>query len=350
MSSRRTRRHVTIREVAERAGVSAQTVSRVLNGRPDVSRETRTRVQQMMAEMGYAPNVIARNLSRGRSYTLGVVTAGLKFIGPSRTLNAITRQAEDEGYTLLLKELPSFATDHVQPILGSLLSNRVDGIIWAVPEVGRNRDWLADDPLLPPVPILFATMAERRGLASISIDNYLGGRIATEHLLQQGYRHIGHISGPLDWWEARQRKQGWCDALVEAGMQPEARAASEGNWSSASGVAAFRDLLDQYPEMDAVFVANDQMALSVLYVALQEGIRVPQDLGVVGFDNLPESAYYFPPLTSVDQDLHQLGCQAVKEIVRIIEARRREEPASEPVPVVLTPQLVIRESSIRRPC
>jgi len=233
----------------------------------------------------------------------------------------------------------------VQPILDSLVSNRVDGIIWAVPEVGSNRDWLAGEHPVFAVPMLFLTMEQRNGLARISVDNYLGGRLATAHLLKRGYRHIGHISGPSSWWEVRQRRQGWRDALAEAGIEAEERSVAEGDWSPASGVQAFRQLREQYPEMDAVFVANDQMALSILSLCLREGVRVPQDLGVVGFDNIPEAAFAFPPLTSVDQDLRQLGRQAVKRIVRIIRTQREEEAEPEPVSSVLSPQLVVRESS-----
>ncbi len=300
-----------------------------------------------MAEMAYAPNVIARNLSLGHSRSLGVVTAGLNLMGPSRTLNAITSQTEEEGYTVLLKELPSFDSDRVRRILDALLSNRVDGIIWAVPEVGSNRDWLEDEHLVSTVPMLFLTMAPRPGLASISVDNRMGARLATQHLLSQGYRRIGHISGPLDWWEARQRKAGWQQALAAAGMDEEARFTAEGNWSSASGEVAFLRLRAQYPEMDAVFVGNDQMALSVLRGASRHGLCVPDDLGVVGFDDLPESAYYRPSLTSVQHDLHQLGQRAVKELVRVIEARRDEEPAPEPASLTLPASLVVRESSAR---
>jgi len=203
MTPKETGRHVTFRQVAERAGVSAQTVSRVLNEKPDVARETRAKVRRTIAEMGYAPNVIARNLSLGRSRCLGIVTAGLDLMGPSRTLKAITSQAEEEGYTLLLKELPSLDTDRFRSTLDTLLSNRVDGIIWAVPEVGHNRDWLRDEDAVSRIPMLFLTMEPRDRLTTISVDNRQGARLATDHLLSRGYRHIGHISGPLNWWEAR---------------------------------------------------------------------------------------------------------------------------------------------------
>jgi LacI family transcriptional regulator len=343
------RKKVTIRDVAAAAGVSHQTVSRVINNRPDVAEETRRRVRQVIEELSYQPSAIARSLIQQRSYTLGVVIAGLKYVGPSRTINGITKQAEGMGYTLLLKELPRFDTNDIQPLLNSLRARQVDGIIWAVPEVGSNRDWLQSQPPELPIPIIFLTMQTRSDLFIVSVDNYTGGRTATEHLLEQGYRHIGHISGPLDWWEARQRKAGWQDALSEIGIQVADHHWESGNWSSASGEKAIRKLLDGYPEMEAVFVANDQMALSVLQVACEKGLQVPQDLAVVGFDGIPETAYYWPPLTTVYQDQQKLGGTAVRELVQIIEANQQDKAVIEPKTILLQPELIVRESSVPKP-
>jgi LacI family transcriptional regulator len=337
---------ITIRDVAAAAGVSRQTISRVLNDKPDVANETRQRVWQVIEELGYQPSAIARSLTNQRSLALGVVTAGLKFVGPSRTLNGITKQAEEMGYTLLLKEMPSFDTNHVQPILNSLLARQVDGIIWAVPEVGSNRDWVQNQSAGLTVPIIFLTMQTRPELHIVVIDNYMGGRTATEHLLEQGYRHIGHISGPLDWWEARQRKASWQDTLFEAGIQVAEHHWESGNWSSTSGEQAIRRLLDRYPEMDAVFVGNDQMALGVLQVMCQKRLQVPQDVAIVGFDGIPEAAYYCPPLTTVCQDQQKLGCIAVRELVHVIEARQQGKAEVEPQTISLEPELIVRESSI----
>jgi len=318
----------------------------VLNDRPDVADETRDRIWQIIEELNYQPSAIARSLIRQRSLTLGIVTAGLKYVGPSRTLNGITKQAEDLGYTLLLKELPHFLTNDIQPLLNSLLERRVDGIIWAVPEVGDNRAWLEDRPGGLSVPMILLTMQPRPGLPIVAVDNYAGGCMATEQLLKQGYRHVGHISGPLDWWEARQRKAGWRDTLLAASVPEAELYAEEGTWSSASGERAIGRLLAKYPEMDAVFVGNDQMALSVLQTACRRGIEVPKDLAVVGFDDLPEAAHYWPPLTTVRQDLRSLGCTAVHELVQAIEASRQNPGAFEAKSISLCPKLIVRESSI----
>jgi DNA-binding LacI/PurR family transcriptional regulator len=188
-------------------------------------------------------------------------------------------------------------------------------------------------------------MEHREGISIVSIDNYMGGKIATEHLLGLGHQRIAHISGPLDWWESCQRKMGWHDALEAAGIQPEDHFCVEGTWSPRSGERAFRVLLDQYPEMDSVFVANDQMALSVLQVACKENIKIPNDLAVVGFDNISEAAYFWPPLTTLHQNLQNLGCTAVKELISAIRASRDDQLDIETKNLFLKPELIIRQST-----
>jgi len=339
------KRRVTIRDVAVAAGVSHQTVSRVINDRPDVAEETRQRVLGVIERLDYQPSAIARSLIQQRSFALGVVTAGLQYVGPSRALSGIAQQAEQMGYALLLKVLPQFDAGDIQPLFNSLIARRVDGIIWAVPEVGSNRDWLRSRLPELPLPMVFLTMQPRPDLTIITIDNYSGGRMATEHLLAQGHRRIGHISGPLDWLESRQRKAAWKDALQDAGIEVLDQHCESGNWSPASGEEAVRRLLARYPGMDAVFVSNDQMALAVLHFAGQKGLRVPQDLAVVGFDAIAESAYYRPSLTTVYQNLESTGSTAVRELVRLIEAARAGGEALRPKTISLQPELVIRESS-----
>ncbi len=339
-------RRITIKHVAQLARVSTQTVSRVINNRPDVAPDTRQKILDIIKQLNYRPSELARSLIHRRSYTLGVVTAGLKYIGPNRTLNGITMKAEELGYAVFLKELPSFSVENAQPILQFLLGRHVDGILWAVQEVGNNRDWLDEGLNNLPVPILFLTMAARPGVPMLSIDNFAGGMLATQHLLDAGYQHIAHLSGPLDWWEARQRKQGWQASLEKAGHRVEERFSVEGNWSSSSAQPAITQLLSSYPEMDAVFVANDQMALTVLHMAYERGIRVPFDFAVVGFDDIAESAYFCPALSTINQNQHQLGCLAVQQLVHKVEAAYRNESV-EPGNTLLMPELVIRKSSMK---
>jgi LacI family transcriptional regulator len=340
-----TKKKTTIYEVAKEAGVSRQTVSRVLNNRPDVSRETRKRIKDVIERLEYHPSAIARSLSSPKSYTLGVVTAGLKYIGPSRTLSGITRGAEELGYGLLLKELASFSANNVQPLLRWFHAHRVDGIIWAAPEIGDNRSWLGDLSSELSIPVIFLTMEKREDVSIVTVDNDWGGKLATEHLIGLGRTKIGHISGPLDWWEACQRKQAWEHILTNAGLPADERMWVEGNWSSRSGKIAIEELLTKFPEMDAIFVGNDQMALSVLQTAAEQGIRVPDDLAVIGFDGIPESEFYSPPLSTVYQNQDELGRVAVQELVRLVDEKLKDEEVIQPSQISLKPELIVRAST-----
>ena len=340
---------VTILQVAQEAGVSTQTVSRVINDRPDVAPETRRRVKEAVARLGYRPNALARGLSQQRSHTIGVVAVAWEYYGPLRFLVGIEGQIRAMGYNLLLDLLHHPENENVEQILYRLLSNQVDGIIWAVPEIGNNRAWLNRAAMNLPVPAVYLSMGSRPDMIDISIDNREGGRIATAHLVSQGYEKIGLVTGPTDWWEARQRRLGWQEALQAVGLPAETNQVVEGNWSASSGRQGLLHLLEKFPEMEAVFASNDQMALGVLQAAHMHGLRVPEDLGVVGFDNIPESAFYWPALSTVNQPLLELGWTAVKQLSMLVEAFHRGEPVEPCNPTLLAPELVVRASSIRLP-
>jgi LacI family transcriptional regulator len=340
------RKRVTIKDVAQAAGVSTQTVSRVMNNFSYVSGETRQRVETVVGQLGYHPSTLARSLSQQRSYTLGIVTFGLKYIGPSRTLNGVADKADELGYMLLMKELDNFNINRIDDVIDSLLARQVDGILWVAPEIGDNHAWVDERLENIPVPVLFTATQPRDGIPSVSTDNFQGGVMAIQHLLDCGRKKIGHISGPLSWWEAEERKRGWRETLDAVGLDASEQHCVEGNWSSASGEQAFIHLLEAFPDMDAVFVANDQMSLGVLREANRLGLRVPEQLAVIGFDNIPESAYFYPSLTTIFQDLQLLGEQAVQNIVQMIQARQENRPISAQSRFI-QPTLVVRESTKR---
>ena len=343
MMTRKRLRKTTIKDVAQACSVSTQTVSRVINKRPDVSSETREAVEKAIAEMGYQPSALARSLVQQRSYTLGVITAGLKYTGVSQTLNGITEQSENSDYALLIKELPRFDTPDIVPVIESLMARHVEGIIFAGPEWNENVKIAQSQlPSFCP-PIIFLKCQPNPNYTTIAIDNYGGAREAVEHLLSLGRRHIGLITGPLEWLEARQRKQGWEDALKSVGIEVTPQKWALGNWSSASGEAAFAELMEKYANMNAVFASNDQMALGALHYAHARGIRVPDDLAVIGFDNLAESPYFTPALTTVEQPLRELGILAVKTLLGQIEGTTGGATQS----ISLAARLVIRESTPR---
>jgi len=336
---------VTIKDVAEAAGVSVMTVSRVINDRPDVSRGTRRHIQAIIDEMGYKPSTVAQSLIRGRSNTLGVVSTGIKYFGPSRTLAGIEQQINELGYSLLLNLLYDAEHDRGEASLNSLLARQVDGILWAVPEIGSNREWLCERAREIDTPVVFLNMEPRDQSVMAAVNNYQGGRLATEHLLAKGYRRIGIIAGPVTWWEAQQREMGWRDALQEAGAGDNLDGLwVAGDWTPSSGETGLRQLLEQSPDLDAVFASNDQMALGTLQAARQAGRRVPGDLGVVGFDDIPEAAYFYPPLTTIRQNLVEMGREAVRLLIGVLQAQQQEESFSPEVRWI-TPELVVRESS-----
>jgi LacI family transcriptional regulator len=336
---------ITIRDVAAVAGVSRQTVSRVLNAKPDVAPDTRQRILDIIEQLGYRPSSIARSLTQGRSFTLGVVSYGVQYFGPSHTLVGIEHQANELGYTLLLGLMRQPEISGVQ-LLHDMLSYHVDGLIWAVSEIGNNRDWMQREICGLTAPVVFLDTQPCPNLSVVNVDNRRGGYLATKHLLAQGYRNIGLITGPLAWWSARQRRLGWQDALEEANLPIENSLIVEGTWSARSGERGVSQLLEQRPDVESLFACNDQMALGALNAARKVGRRVAEDLAVVGFDDAPEAAFFCPPLSTVRQNLDELGRCAVRELDRLIQARQQGQADIESQTITLQPELIIRESSI----
>lgn len=338
--------HATLRDVAELSGVSVKTVSRVVNNQENIAAATQARVRAALKELDYRPNILARSLIHQRSNTLAVVAWGMDYFGPSRAVVGIEQQAHTLGYSLFLSLIGEPRLDDRDRILGPLIDRRVDGIIWAVPEVGDNRAWLMSADLAQLPPIIFLFNEPRPGVATAIGDNRGGAREATQHLLDQGRRKIGIITGPLATWEARERYAGWQQALSQVGQTPSRAWVAEGEWSAESGAAGMRQLFEATPDLDAVYACSDQIALGALGMATRLGRQVPRDLAIVGYDNSPESAFFMPPLTTVDQQLNAMGRAAVQMLVEMIEARRSGGPL-EPAPVrVIAPELIVRASSV----
>jgi LacI family transcriptional regulator len=333
-------REVTIHDIARMCGVSAQTVSRVINNRPDVSPATRGAVLAAIASVGFRPNAVARSLAHRRSWTIGVIASGLGHFGVAETLTAITDASEASGYAVLVKEFGGVETRDVLPLIEFLVVRQVEGIICFTPQLHFDASTLAVGLPASCPPIVFVKPGETSDYPSISIDSFSGASVATRHLIALGRRRIAHLGGPAEWREAQDRRDGWLAALEEAGLPPGASVA--GDWSSASGEIAFRRMLEIQPDMDGVVVGNDQMALGALLVAHRNGIRVPEDLAVIGFDGVPESAQYIPPLTTIEQPLHEQGRQAVDRLLREINGEAR---SADELKVVLQPRLLVRESA-----
>ena len=335
---------ITIKDVARIAGVSTQTVSRVLNNRSDVSIATRERVQKIIESLGYSPNVFARNLSRGRSNTIGVIGYGLVYYGSSSVLSGIEGKINELGYSLTLSLIDRFDPLRIENIIYDLLSRRVEGIIWAVPAIIEYFDWLAEKFSNFQTPVVYVNKVQTEADFVSALDNRQGGKLATEYLMKQGYARIGIITGPNGWWEAHERLAGWRDVVTSAGYKNIEQLIIEGDWNPPSGEAGLKSLLARDPEVDAIFVCNDQMALGAMQAARSMGLKIPADLGIVGFDDIPEAAYFYPSLTTIRQDARKLGGMAVIQINEIIQAQQKRENLN-PYNSCLDPLLIIRKSA-----
>ena len=331
---------ITIREIARMCGVSTQTVSRVINERPDVSPETRLAVAAAIAATGFRPSAVARSLVQRRSHTIGVVVAGLRYFGVAQTLNGITEEAQAAGYGVLLKEIESTETVDIGPVIEFMIAHRVEAIIFAAPQLGTNIARARSQVPTASPPTIFLKSEPSPDHSTILIDNRDGARQATAHLLALGRRRIGHIAGPSPWSEARDRRDGWDATLRDAGVEPGPVVA--GTWSPASGEEAFERMLAVAPDIDGIFVANDQMAVGVIRAAHARGIAIPDAIAIVGFDGLDEAAHITPSLTTVVQPLYELGELGVREVLAVAN----DAPGPGAVrSLTLSTQLVIRESA-----
>jgi DNA-binding LacI/PurR family transcriptional regulator len=321
-------------DVAKLAGVSHQTVSRVLHDSPHVRSQTRERVLEAMRSLDYRPNPVARALVTGRSRTLGVVFFDTTLFGPASTLVGIEQAAHDANYFVSIVSVRSVDRPSMLGALERLREQGVDGAIVIAPQVSAAA---ALEDLPPGLFVVAAEAGPERGVPVVTVDQFAGAVAATEHLLALGHETVWHLAGPADWLEAGDRVAGWRFALAAAGAQaPEPLV---GDWSPRSGYELGARLADDVAP-SAIFVANDQMALGLLRAFHERGVEVPRDCSVVGFDDVPEAAYYLPPLTTVRQDFAEVGRRSLHVLLSHL---RGEEPP--PQRVTVPPRLVERASS-----
>lgn len=342
----RARRPAVMTDVARLAGVSHQTVSRVINGHPRVRPETRDRVVRAMAELSYRPNAMARALASRRSRVLGVVSFDTILFGPASTLLGIERAARAAGYGISIVTLEKVDRRGVLSAVEALDAQGVDGIIIIAPQMAAAA---ALHSLPPGMAAVAVEAGQDSGLPSVAVDQVAGARLAVRHLLELGHWTVWHIAGPSDWLEAGDRIIGWRQTLEEAGAAAPPIIA--GDWSARSGYAAGTALAGN-PDVTAVFVANDQMALGLLRALHERGVRVPTDISVVGFDDIPEAEFMLPPLTTVRQDFDEVGRRGMATLLRLLDAARREAgPPCTALPstVPIEPTLVIRQSTAAPP-
>ena len=330
------RRRPVITDVARLADVSHQTVSRVLNDSPHVRAVTRERVLAAINLLGYRPSSAAQALVTGRSRTLGVVSIDTSQFGPASTLIGIERAAHQAGYFVSIMTLKSSEPDGVEAAIDRLQRQGVDGILVVVSQ----QSMIAKLARLPTtIPIVAVQGDGNSAMPSIAAAQTEGAARATEYLLSLGHRTVWHVSGPADWVEAQQRVRGWQESLEASGAPVPP--VIEGDWTPGSG---YRHglVLARDPDVTAIFAANDQMALGVLRALHECGRSVPADVSVVGFDDLPEAAYFTPPLTTMRQDFFELGRSSLHVLLDELEGGHGKH-----VRVTVPVELIVRDSTTR---
>lgn len=320
--------------VARLAGVSHQTVSRVINGGDKVAPETRARVEEAMRLLDYRPSSVARALVTGRSRTIGVIGFNTTLYGPASTMYGIERAAYEAHYLTSVVSMPELDRDSVLTASERLRRHNVEGMLAVAPHQAAIA---AVSQLSAQVPIVCVEAGPESIIASVQVDQRGGACAATEHLLELGHTDVLHIAGPRDWQEAEIRLEGWRDTLLAAGSAPAPP--MFGDWSSASGYH-FGAEIARRPGVSAVFCSNDQMALGLLRALTEAGRRVPEDISVVGFDATPESGFFNPPLTTVRQDFIEVGREGFRLLLRLIDAQAPVERQ-----VVIPFELIVRRST-----
>lgn len=331
------RPRTTIRDVAANAGVSHQTVSRVINGSEAVRPETRRRVEEAIARLGFRPDAIARSMARGRTGYLACFSPNLTDYTFASIIDGAEREARELGYFLMSSSAPTAATfaELVDELIGG---GRAEGIMVINP--------YADDRHLhlpAGFPTVFAGARPREEAAdSVALDDVTVSRMATEHLLQLGHRRIGMVTGPPVEDCTQDRRLGYDMALRDAGLLLDPALIIEGTWLAPSGYAAFHYFMSLDERPTAIFAQNDQMAVGILRAARDAGMRLPDDLSVIGVDDIPLAAYFAPPLTTIRQDFADIGCRAARLLIRAIET-----PESTREHLLLPGELIARRSTVR---
>jgi DNA-binding LacI/PurR family transcriptional regulator len=324
-------RKPNITDVARIAGVSYGTVSRVLNNAPDVNAATRERVRQVIKDIGYRRNRAATTLVTSRSTSIGILTDGSPRFGPVGTLMALENTARKKGYSTTVVTVEAPYEDSVQKALDTLDDIGVDGIIVIAPIVSMaSAVWSAS--VRVPVEMIAAGATSTPNVFTYFENQELGARLATEHLIELGHTDIAHLAGSMDWFDGRVRKQGWEAALRDAGLLPGL--CLEGDWSPKWAYETGLRLVEEGNIPQAIVAASDHTALGVIRAFAEKGVRVPEDVSIVGFDDIEGSDYFLPPLTTVRQDFTALADASIEVLLGAIGGREVDRTPSPPTLVV----------------
>jgi DNA-binding LacI/PurR family transcriptional regulator len=325
----------SIRDVARLAGVSHQTVSRVLNHHPSIRPETKQRILDVMEQLQYRPNRAARALVTHRSRTIGILSASSTQYGPASSIAAIEEAARTSGYWVSTANIDSSDARSIADGLAHLAAQGIEGLVVIAPQV-RVFDTLAQLSIDVPYVSLQSTGRETEAGHALSVDQIAGARLATRHLIELGHRNIYHLAGPQDWIEAEARMRGFLD---EMGAQDVPTTAPIlGDWTADFGYYAGRELLT-VRDFTAIFASNDQMALGLMHAVRAAGLEVPRDVSIIGFDDIPEAAHFWPPLSTVRQDFAELGRRCVALLLGDLD------PAAPDYRGTIVPELIVRGST-----
>lgn len=326
---------VTIKDVARLAKVSVATVSRALNGHDNVAEAVRSRVLAVADELRYSPHHAARSLSSRRTHTIGVVLPDLYGEFFSELVRGIDLVARDRGLHLLVSSYHGHPEEQASALRA--MRGRVDGLLVMSPHAG-NIDFLSENLATLPAVLINSQPSESKHIA-FGIDNYGGARTMTAHLIAAGHRRIAFIAGPPNNFDAFERLRGYRDAVLEADAMAQLWVLP-GDFSEASGHRAGQMLLESAERPDAVFAANDMMALGCLFALNHGGLRVPDQIALAGFDDIPIARYVVPPLTTMRVNIPELGAHAMR---LLLDLQNGENVDDRLAPMV--PELIVRESS-----
>ena len=329
-------RPLVMSDVAARAGVSHQTVSRVVNGHPNVAPLTRSRVQRAIEELGYRPNAAARALVTGSSRTIGLVTMNVNQYGPAQTMIGLEQAARTAGYSLSVAIVDGAGVGTIAEAVDRFVAQSVDAVVVHTADLEAVA---ALGVLDPPVPLVAVQMGGEELGPTVTVVQEAGARLVVDHLLGLGHTTVHHLSGPEHSMESRRRVEGWRDALAEAGAPPGEL--WHGDWWPSSGHAVGIEVASRIragEPITAVFAGNDQMALGLMVALHEQGLAVPGDVSVVGFDDVPEAPYFSPPLTTVRQDFSELGRRGVQLVLARLAGQDCE-------PDQVQPGLLVRGST-----
>lgn len=326
-----------IYDVAKLAGVSHQTVSRVVNNAQYIKPTTREKVEAAMKQLGYVPNAAARSLVTSKSKIVGILVSDVVYHGPARMMHAMEIAARDAGYFAISISVDPYDIESIERGVDHLRKIVIDGMLVMTPQ---SDSVSVVEKRVTNIPVVYVDIPPRQKIKTVSVDNYTGGKLATEHLVALGHKKILHIAGPERWFDSKPRRTSYEDVMKSNGLIP---LVAQGDWGTPTGYQVIDNWDFEKNPITAVFAANDLLALGVMRALRARGISVPEQVSVIGYDDTPEAPYFEPPLTTMHQDFAKLGRESMEFLIGTLEGTKPKKVKP------LVPELVVRGSTTRPP-